>query len=202
MLLDHLNTGALGFYCRAAGLDPSAVLSWVRGEAAINWTLAQLIEKDIGVPADAWPRIHGRPRGRPRKMPASLVAYKSGVLQRTREPLNIKEHMTPEEAARRIRWGKDWRKSVTRVHQVLDELGWSIQSFTTLVNEYLAANDSEKRSVSRASMQFYAGGERTGIHRGKRRAVAAPMFVRRAGEVVSKGRLKLSDWPNTEDEDA
>lgn len=203
MLLEKLHAGALGFYCRAAGLEPTALLGWVNGEGAINWTLAQLLERDLGVPADAWPRIAGRPRGAPRKMPRSLVAYKAGVLQRSRDPLGIAEDMTPEEATRRIKWGKAFRRANTRVHDILDEMGWSVGELRRKVNQHLAYHDPQRRQVSRASLQFYAAGERTVASATKRgRApVAAPIFIRRAAEAVTEGRLKATDWPNTEDED-
>jgi hypothetical protein len=208
MLPELLHAGALRFYCRAAGLDPEVMLAWVRGEKVITWELAKLLEVDLGIPAEAWPRISGRPRGKPRKIARALVAYKHDVLQRKREP-PPKETMTPEEAERRREWGQKWGRGYrklhdTRVHTILDEMGWTMASLHRKLIAYLAEHDPQHRTISRATMQFYCAGERAFQNKRTRGrcAATAPIYIRRAVEVVTEGRLKPSDWPNTEDEDA
>lgn len=100
--------------------------------------------------------------------------------------------MRVAEIARRREWGRGFRTAPSRVHQVLDDMGWTLGELAQRVGKILG------RDISRSSMQFYAAGERATWAKGVRgRApTSAPHDVRQAAKRATQGRLQLTDWPD------
>lgn len=102
--------------------------------------------------------------------------------------------------------GRRRRRYDTPVHAVLDLLDWSVADLTRKVCKEM------RRKVSRASMQFWAVGQRQIGPKGKSVAhgVQAPVEIRKAAERVTTreamkrrlgeaGILYRNVWPNVEE---
>ncbi len=185
------------------------VSAFAEGSRAIPPFMVKALEAELAVPAAAWPNVLPEEQER---VAAGLPGPVSNGHNRTVDKatgLIQDDAVTPEQTAheilRKVAWGRRKRKVPTRVHHVMDGLGWNLEQFTRLLRKELRTT-----KLSRSSVQFYASGERTTWYRGAkgRALVSAPLEVREAAESLTarearkRGKpdlvLKAADWPNSD----
>ena len=207
-------------FCAESGLDFEMLLRWVVGARPIPDRVAQMLRDMLGVPVGFWratipevialrpPPLPAAPKPPPRPRPSRLVSFPPPV-QATR--VSAAGYSPTEKHMEVLRSnGRRRRRYPSRVHDVLDELGWTVYTFADLLSKELG------RKVSRSSMQFWACGTRQQGPKGRSisQPVQAPLEVRLAAEALTareakkrrlpagQGRLHPDWWPNVEPDDA
>lgn len=173
--------------CKIQGWNYRQILSMATGKRPATAEVTAVFQAVLGVPPNVWP------------IRAVVVSRAANRYVRP---------VTEDERKAILRTnGRRRRVLGTAVHDVLDELDWSIADLTVNVSQILG------KPVSRASMQFWATGTRQVGPRGKSytHPVQAPLEVRIAAEKLTaraahrrklgeKAVLLRTAWPNVEAE--
>lgn len=177
-------------FCEDLGLDPRLIKEMAEGDRAVPQEIMDLMAKRLDVPAKAW-----RQRRQDGLVPRPVSRHTGRVNDTDTRPTAASE---PKRRRRRYS---------TPVHDVLDRIGWTIGDLAEAVSKEL------DKPISRASMQFWATGQRK-VKKSKKdksteHAVQAPRDVREAAYEVTKRNahdkklgpeaiLNPSSWPNVE----
>lgn len=173
-------------FCADTDLRPDDLRAWIEGRSVIKPVMADIFEKALGVPASAWD---------------SSVTY-----PREEYPVpDGQDSMTPAQIRALRENGRRRRRYQSRVHDVLDRLGWNLKDLAKRLPSELG------RPVSRASLQFFA----TGFRKTKTdpsapsviTRVCAPKDLREAAQRLTakeaaarrlgaSGILAANAWPN------
>ena len=172
--------------CRLHRWDATAIWEMATGRRPVAAEVADLFAVVFGVPYKAWPT-------------APVVSANGGRYVRGMTEANFRKLLRAN--------GRRRRRLASPVHAVLDQLDWSIADLAQHISKRMG------RSVSRASMQFWAVGRRQVKDHpdgpSRQHAVQAPLEVRLvAHKVTAKEALKRglgeeailvpTAWPNVE----
>lgn len=166
----ELSEALLRYLAKHERLDPAALIEWANGNTAkLAPLISRALVRELGLP-DGWqPGTHTA-------IAKPSIARQAGVSGMTRKE-----------------WGKALGRSrlahSNAVYEWMGSAGLNTVALSQGVSKRLG------RGISRASLQTYLSGTQS-LKGGKKRAVLAPLDVREAVEAISKGRVKVSDWPN------
>lgn len=178
-------------FCGETALDARALREMVEGVRPADPLTVDLMSSLLGVPKSAWAK----------RTRATTMVTGSPDRQGVRVTDLHREALRGPPPRKR-------RKHTSRVHEVIDRLGWKMADLAARVSADLG------RKVSRPSLQNYAAGQRSITHGNLTEAriqrVAAPLDVRQSAERVTmreaKARklgeeavLRASEWPNVSD---
>lgn len=218
-------------------MDPELLIGMIEGTEPPKPWIMEKLEQEMDIPRRSWgdggyytkrPTTPPGPSRRvdkpkpgvseipaaPKKpiAPRAAPGHDTKSSDTTMDPATAEYLFKMGEARRRA------RKIRSRVHDALDRLGWTVEYLAELINgefkrQGARTADGKHRTVSRASVQNWAQGQRQVGPRGRSKphSVRAPLDVRAVALRLSTAEAKrthvgdlaiiqLNDWPNVEDD--